>query len=86
MKNQILILNLAKRICILCLVVGFLWIGAASVNAHRVNVFAWIEGDTVNDVVDGVAVTGDVDRLQHAVGGVRIVIVRQAALGHVRTR
>jgi nickel transport protein len=30
------------------LVVGFLWIGAASVNAHRVNVFAWIEGDTVH--------------------------------------
>jgi nickel transport protein len=29
------------------LVVGFLWIGAASVDAHRVNVFAWVEGDTV---------------------------------------
>ncbi|MGD9236201.1 MAG: hypothetical protein PVF09_05975 [Desulfobacterales bacterium] len=38
---------MAKRICILSLVVGFLWIGAAPVDAHRVNVFAWVEGDTV---------------------------------------
>ncbi|MGD8961145.1 MAG: hypothetical protein PVF29_01575 [Desulfobacterales bacterium] len=48
MKPKIPTLNLAKLICILFWVVGFLWIGTASVQAHRVNLFAWIEGDTVH--------------------------------------
>ena len=47
MKLTILTLNLAKLICILFWVVGLLWIGTASVQAHRVNLFAWVEGDTV---------------------------------------
>ena len=48
MKLKILTSNLAKRICILFWVAGLLWIGAASVDAHRVNVFAWVEGDTIH--------------------------------------
>ncbi|MGD2099697.1 MAG: hypothetical protein PVG35_19130 [Desulfobacterales bacterium] len=48
MKPQILALNLAKQIYILLWVVGFLWLGAATVDAHRVNLFAWVEGDTVH--------------------------------------
>ena len=47
MKPQILTLNLAKRICISFWVVGLLWFGTASVDAHRVNLFAWVEGDRV---------------------------------------
>jgi hypothetical protein len=39
--------NLAKRIFYLFLIVGLLWIRVESVHAHRVNLFAWIEGDTV---------------------------------------
>ena len=48
MKLKNLTSNLAKRICILSWVAGLLWIGAASVDAHRVNVFAWVEGDTIH--------------------------------------
>ena len=48
MKPQILTLNLAKLICILFWVVGFLWIVSAPVDAHRVNLFAYVEGDTVH--------------------------------------
>ena len=47
MKPQIQTLNLAKLIWILLWVVGFLWIGTASVNAHRVNLFARVEGDRI---------------------------------------
>lgn len=42
-----LTLNLAKLICILSWLTGLLWIGTESVDAHRVNVFAWVEGDSV---------------------------------------
>jgi hypothetical protein len=48
MKTQILTFNLAKLICILFWVVGFLWIVSAPVDAHRVNLFAYVEGDTVH--------------------------------------
>lgn len=48
MKPQPFDLALAKRIWILFWIVGSLWIGTASVDAHRVNIFARVEGDTVH--------------------------------------
>jgi nickel transport protein len=40
--------NLAKVVSYLFLVVGFLLVRIEFVDAHRVNLFAWIEGDTVH--------------------------------------
>ena len=48
MKPDIVELNLAKRICYLFLIVCLLWIRTESAEAHRVNLFAWVEGDTVH--------------------------------------
>jgi len=47
MKPDILKSNLAKPIFYLFLVTCLLWIRIEPVAAHRVNLFAWVEGDTV---------------------------------------
>ena len=47
MKPNSVELNLAKPIFYLFLIVCLSWIRTESVEAHRVNLFAWIEGDTV---------------------------------------
>ena len=47
MKPDILESNLAKPIFYLFLVTGLLWIRIEPVEAHRVNLFAWVEGDMV---------------------------------------
>ena len=47
MKLDTLESNLAKPIFYLFLVIGLLWIRIEPVEAHRVNLFAWVEGDTV---------------------------------------
>ncbi len=47
MKPNGVELNLAKPIFYLFFIVCLLWIRTESVEAHRVNLFAWIEGDTV---------------------------------------
>jgi len=48
MKPNILKSNLAKPIFYLFLVVCLLWFRIEPANAHRVNLFAWVEGDTVH--------------------------------------
>ena len=48
MKLKILTSNSVKRICILSWVAGLLWIGTESADGHRVNLFAWVEGDTIH--------------------------------------
>jgi hypothetical protein len=47
MKPDIIEFNLAKTIFFLCLVISLLGGPIEPVNAHRVNLFAWVEGDTV---------------------------------------
>jgi nickel transport protein len=47
MKSHILKSSLAKLIFFLSLVVCFLWVATGSVYAHRVNLFAWVEGNKV---------------------------------------
>ena len=47
MKPQILTFNLAKLIFYLFLGVCILFFSVDIVQAHRVNLFAWVEGDTV---------------------------------------
>ncbi|MBT8332561.1 MAG: hypothetical protein KJP06_09575 [Deltaproteobacteria bacterium] len=47
MKPDLLDNNLAKSIFFLLLISCFLLILTASVAAHRINLFAWVEGDTV---------------------------------------
>lgn len=47
MKSKIHENNLAKRIFYLFLIVCLLWARTESANAHRVNLFAWVEGDTI---------------------------------------
>lgn len=48
MKHNILKSNLAKPVFYLFLVVGFLFFRIESGDAHRVNLFAWVEGNTVH--------------------------------------
>ena len=48
MKNNIVKSNLAKPVFYLFLVVCFLFVRIESGDAHRVNLFAWVEGDTVH--------------------------------------
>jgi hypothetical protein len=47
-KNNIVKSNLAKPVFYLFLVVCFLFVRIESGDAHRVNLFAWVEGDTVH--------------------------------------
>ncbi len=47
MKSNTFESNLAKPIFTLLLGIGLLCVRIESVDAHRVNLFAWIEGDTV---------------------------------------
>jgi len=47
MKLDILESNLAKPIFYLFLAVCLFWVRIDSVDAHRVNLFAWVEGNTV---------------------------------------
>ena len=47
MKSHILKSSLAKLTFFLFLVVWLLWVATASVYAHRVNLFAWVEGNKV---------------------------------------
>jgi nickel transport protein len=46
-KHNILKSNLSKLVFYLFLVVCLLFVRIESVDAHRVNLFAWVEGDTV---------------------------------------
>jgi len=48
MKPNILKSNLAKPILHLFIVICLLWFRIEPANAHRVNLFAWVEGDTVH--------------------------------------
>jgi hypothetical protein len=47
-KNNMVKSNLAKPVFFLFLVVCFLFVRIESGDAHRVNLFAWVEGDTVH--------------------------------------
>jgi hypothetical protein len=47
MKPDMVELNLAKPIFYLFFIVCLLWVRTESADAHRVNLFAWVEGDTV---------------------------------------
>ena len=47
MKSSILESSLAKPVFFLFLILWLWCIGTESVNAHRVNLFAWVEGNTV---------------------------------------
>ena len=47
MKSNILECSLAKSIFLLFLMVWLTFIAIESVNAHRVNLFAWVEGNKV---------------------------------------
>ncbi len=48
MKPDSLKYNLAKSVFFLFFIICLLWISTVPGYAHRVNIFAWIEGDTVN--------------------------------------